>query len=279
MPRLSRRRFLTAAAATAGAGILAARCGGGKSTQVDTSATLGPVKKGGVFHRASTIPALSIDPHTDVTMGLAYIAFLYGYLFHQFQQPEGAPLVVFDHAESLENPDDLTYLFKMRPGIRFQDLPPVNGREVTTEDVVYSFQRIGSLDSTPFWKSGMSEISAPDASTFKVRLSNVYAYAMGEFGGFHTAIVPEEALKEFGDLKQKALGSGPFQLSSLSPTESIEMVRNPGYYVQDIPYLDGVAWRTFADDSSIQAAFKAQQLDVYTPPTKIQADNVAATAT
>jgi peptide/nickel transport system substrate-binding protein len=40
--------------------------------------------------------------------------------------------------------------------------------------------------------------------------------------------------------------------------------------------LDSIAARTFADDSSIQAAFKAQQLDVYTPPTKIQADNVSS---
>lgn len=275
MGKIPRRRFLTVMAATAGAGILAARCGGGGKSAQPGTATLGPVKKGGVFHFASTMPALSIDPHTDVTMGLAYIALMYGYLFHQFQQPQGAPLVVFDHAESLENPDELTYVFKMRSGIRFQDLPPVNGREVTPDDAVYSFQRIRSLDSTPFWKTGMSEISAPDPGTFRVRLSNVYAYAMGEFGGSRTTIVAEEAVKEFGDLKKNAVGSGPFQLRSLSPTDNIEMNRNPAYYVPDIPYLDGVSARTFADDSSIQAAFKAQQLDVYTPPTKIQADNVA----
>jgi ABC-type transport system substrate-binding protein len=277
MARLSRRRFLTTTAATAGAALFAVRCGGSeKGSQLDSSPTLGPAKRGGVYHIASTIPALSIDPHTDVTMGLAYIALIYGYLLHQFQQPKGAPLLVFDHADSLENPDELTYVFKMHPGIRFQEMPPVNGREVTAADVVYSFERIASVDSTPFWKSGMSEISAPDLSTFRVRLSNVYAYAMAEFGGSRTAIVPEEAVKQFGDLKKNAIGSGPFQLRSLSQTESIEMDRNPTYYVSDIPYLDGIAARTFADDSSIQAAFKAQQLDVYTPPSKLQADNVAS---
>jgi peptide/nickel transport system substrate-binding protein len=54
------------------------------------------------------------------------------------------------------------------------------------------------------------------------------------------------------------------------------MERNPDYYVPDIPYLDGISWRTFADDASIQAAFKAQQVDVYAPPSKFQADSVAA---
>jgi peptide/nickel transport system substrate-binding protein len=209
-------------------------------------------------------------------MGLAYIARMYGYLCHQFQQSEGAPLITFDHAQSLENPDDLTFIFKTRPDIRFQNIAPANGRNFTPDDVVYSFQRIGSLDSTPFWKDGMSEISAPDAGTFRVHLSRVYAYAMAELGGGRTAIVPQEAVKAFGDLKLKAVGSGPFQLRSLSQTESIEMDRNPTYYNANIPYLDGIEARTFADDASIQASFKAQQLDVYTPPSKLQADNVSS---
>ncbi len=277
MSTLSRRRFLAMMAATAGAGVVAARCGGGNGgTEPGPSSTgtAGPVKTGGVYRFASTIPALTIDPHTDVTMGLLYIAQMYGFLCHQFQQPQGPPLVRFDHAESLENPDDLTYLFKMRQGIKFQNLPPVNGRALTSQDVVYSIQRLGSVDSTPFWKTGMSEISAPDASTVKVVLSKVYAYAMAELSG-RTAIVPEEAVTQFGDLKTHAVGSGPFQLASLSPSESITMDRNPTYYVPDIPYIDGIESRTFANDSSIQTAFKAQQLDTYTAPTKVQADAVS----
>ena len=278
MFRTSRRRFLTTMAATT-AGILATRCGGGdenESGTPETSATQGPVKKGGIYYRASTTPALSIDPFTEVTMGLAYIAYLYGFLLHEFQQLKGAPILVFDHAESLENPDDLTYVFKLRSGIKFQNLPPVNGRAISAEDVKYGFQKLITGDATPFWTSGITDIAVSDPSTLKVSLANVYAYAMAEFSGSRTAIVPHEAVEQFGDLKHNAIGSGPFLARSAYNGNSIDMERNPDYYVPDIPYLDGISWRTFADDASIQAAFKAQQVDVYAPPSKFQADSVAA---
>jgi peptide/nickel transport system substrate-binding protein len=228
-----------------------------------------------MYHLGSTIPAVSIDPHTEVTMGLAFICFIYGYLLHEVQQIDGPPLLVFDHAESLEQPDDLTYLFKMRPGIHFQDLPPAGGREVVAEDVVYSFDRIASVGSTPFWTEGIESTSAPDPYTFAVRLAGPYAYTMGEFGGIRTAIVAREAVEQFGDLKSQGLGSGPFQVASLSRGETMDMVRNPSYYVDGIPYLDGMSWRIIPEDSSLRAAFKAGQLDVYSPPTKIQADEIA----
>ena len=275
--RLSRRQALKVATAAAGAASLAAlRCSDDQGEQAVTPApTGGAPKRGGVYHLGSTVAAVSIDPHTEVTLGLAFICFIYGYLLHEVVPLEGAPYVVFDHAESLEQPDDLTYLFKMRRGIRFQDLPPANGRELVADDVLYSFDRIGSMQATPFWTEGMESKSAPDPYTFEVRLSGPYAYTMEEFGGIRTAIVPKEAVEQFGDLKSHGLGSGPFQVASLSRGETMEMARNPNYYREGIPYLDGIAWRIIANDSALRAAFKAQQLDVYTPPTKIQADDVA----
>jgi peptide/nickel transport system substrate-binding protein len=274
MPKISRRAFLAGTAAAAG--LAALRCRGNEeTTSTGPTPTSGAIKRGGVFRLGTTIPAVSIDPHTEVTMGLAFICFIYGYLLHEIQQPEGPPTLVFDHAESLERPDDLTYVFKMRPGIHFQDLPPSNGREVVAEDALYSFDRIASLASTPFWSEGIESKSAPDPYTFQVRLTGLYAYTMGEFGGIRTAIVPKEAVEQFGDLKSHGLGSGPFQVASLSRSETIDMIRNPNYYVEGIPYVDGMSWRIIPDDSSLKAAFKAQQLDVYGPPTKIQADEVA----
>jgi peptide/nickel transport system substrate-binding protein len=275
MRGISRRAFLAGAAASAG--LAALRCSDNQEETTPTGATptTGPVKRGGVYHLGSTISALSIDPHTEVTMGLAFICFIYGYLLHEIQQPDGPPTLVFDHAESLEQPDDLTYVFKMRPGIHFQDLPPASGREVVAEDVLYSFDRIASVGSTPFWSEGIESKSAPDPYTFQVRLTGPYAYTMSEFGGIRTAIVPQEAVEQFGDLKSHGLGSGPFQVATVSRGETMDMVRNPGYYVAGIPYVDGMSWRIIPDDSSLRAAFKAQQLDVYGPPTKIQADEVA----
>ena len=46
-----------------------------------------------------------------------------------------------DLAESWDQPDDLTYIFKLRRGAKFQNVKPVNGREVIATDAAYSLQR------------------------------------------------------------------------------------------------------------------------------------------
>jgi peptide/nickel transport system substrate-binding protein len=277
MRRISRRTFLAGAAGAAGLAVL--RCGGDEETApTDTTPTVGAPKRGGVLHLGSTFPALSLDPHGDVTLGLAFAPYVYGYLLHEIYHLKGPPTLLFDHAETLEQPDELTYVFKLHPGIRFQDLPPANGRELTADDVLYSFDRIASLTTgaTPFWKTGIASKSAPDPYTVEVRLNSPYAYTMAEFGGQRTAIVPKEAVEQWGDLKSQSLGSGPFQVETASRGETMDMVRNPNYYREGIPYLDGMGWRIIPDDSSLRAAFRAQQLDVYGAPTKLQADDVAS---
>jgi peptide/nickel transport system substrate-binding protein len=274
MRSVSRRTFLAGAAGVAG--LAALRCGGEKETaSTGATPTAGAPKRGGVYRLGSTTPALSIDPHTEVTLGLAFVPYIYGYLMHEIQMPEGPPEILFDHAETLEQPDELTYVFNLRPGIRFQNLPPANGREVVAEDVIYSFDRIASLQAVPFWTKGIESKSSPDPYTVQVRLTGPYAYTLEDLGEVRTAIVCKEAVEQFGDLKSRGLGSGPFQVEGLSRGETMDMVRNPNYYVEGIPYLDGMGWRIIPEDSSLKAAFKAQQLDYYAPPTKIQADEVA----
>ena len=55
--------------------------------------------------------------------------------------PTGSFTPQGDLAESWEQPDELTYLFKIRRNAKFHNIAPVNGREATAEDVQYSFRR------------------------------------------------------------------------------------------------------------------------------------------
>src|SRR5215470_1420664 len=43
-----------------------------------------------------------------------------------------------DLAESWSQPNDRTYVFKLRKGVRWHPKPPVNGRELTADDVKYT---------------------------------------------------------------------------------------------------------------------------------------------
>jgi peptide/nickel transport system substrate-binding protein len=278
--RLSRRRALAAGAAGLGAAALGlAGCGGDKDEEGKTPVAGTPVsdapKRGGVLRQGTIATALSIDPHTEVSLGLAFVPYIYGYLAHDVQMPDGPPQDILDHAASLEQPDDLTYNFKLRQGIHFQNLPPVNGREVVAEDVIYSFDRIASVSPEPLWKQYLESRSAPDPYTVQVHLSKPYAYAMEDLGSVRTAIVPKEAVEEWGNLETRGLGSGPFMVEDFSRGTSINLARNPDYYVEGMPYLDGMNWRSIAEDAALRVAFRAKELDTYGPPTKVQADEVA----
>jgi ABC-type transport system substrate-binding protein len=50
-------------------------------------------------------------------------------------------------AESWEFPDSSTMVFHLRKGIHYQNIPPVNGREFTADDVVFHYQRLYGLGS------------------------------------------------------------------------------------------------------------------------------------
>ncbi len=260
--RVSRRRVLVAGAAGMGAVALGlVGCGSGSKQSASgtpSGGSAGPTltpKTGGIFRQGSVTTALSIDPHTEAALGLAFVPFIYSYLMHQIQVPDGSPEMMWDLAESMETPDDLTYIFKMRQGVHYQDIPPVSGREVVADDVVYSFDRITSISPEPLWTTYADTKTAPDPSTFQIRLKQPYAYTIEDLSAPKAAIVPKEAVDQFGDLKTKGIGSGPFIVDSFTSNDRIEMSRNPSYYLPGIPYVDGIEYRSIADESALRVAF------------------------
>ena len=50
-----------------------------------------------------------------------------------------------DLAESWTQQNETTYVFKLRRGVRWQNKPPVNGRELTADDVLYSVDRFRTI--------------------------------------------------------------------------------------------------------------------------------------
>ncbi len=50
-------------------------------------------------------------------------------------------------AESYETPDPLTFIFHLRPGVRWHDKAPMNGRELVAEDIVFNYHRMTGLGS------------------------------------------------------------------------------------------------------------------------------------
>jgi peptide/nickel transport system substrate-binding protein len=172
-----------------------------------------------------------------------------------------------DLAESWQQTSETTYVFKLRKGVRFHAKPPVNGRELTAEDVRYTFERTlsetGSTNASMY--RSIAKIEALDRYTVRFTLKEPFAWFLDHVANpMAGGIVARECVEKFGDLKkpEAVIGTGPWMLDSYKPNQSLTLVRNPHYFVPGLPYIDRVEMIVDEDNASRIAAFLAGKYDL-----------------
>ena len=112
----------------------------------------GSPKQGG-FLRVRGRDPVHFDPHlTRNQRTQAVVSFVYSKLLRHKVGPDVRPgtfLVEPDLAERWEVPDDTTYIFHLRKGVKWHNKPPVNGRELVAEDVKFTFDRFLTEQGNP----------------------------------------------------------------------------------------------------------------------------------
>jgi peptide/nickel transport system substrate-binding protein len=173
-----------------------------------------------------------------------------------------------DLAESYTALDDSTYIFKIRKGIRFHSIDPVNGREMTAEDVKYSIERMmGRHGQKALFlhrarlEGKIALITTPDKYTVIFKTHGPYAPFLNYLASYTTSIVPKEAVEKFGDLKNQAIGTGPFSLREWVKGSHITLERNPTYFKKGLPYLDGIKIGLGMSLSSFMSAVLSGSVD------------------
>ncbi|MDO8613392.1 MAG: hypothetical protein Q7R32_11315, partial [Dehalococcoidia bacterium] len=151
--RISRRAVLGAGAVTAlgaaSAAVLGCNGGGGNGdgngngNGPDGSGT--PVAGGNVTE-GRLINSLGIDPHVDLT-GLDIDALMYTYLYSWNRFTEEA--VYNNLATDFEHPDDLTFIYTIRPDVVSWPKGPAAGEALTSTDCVESFKHRGTAITAP----------------------------------------------------------------------------------------------------------------------------------
>jgi peptide/nickel transport system substrate-binding protein len=172
-----------------------------------------------------------------------------------------------DLAESWTQPNDTTYVFKLRKGVRFHPKPPVNGRELTAEDVKYTIERMltekGATNAAMF--RSVDKVEAVDRYTVKFTLKEPFAWFLDMIAApMALGIIARECVEKFGDLKkpESVVGTGPWMLEGYKPNVGITLVRNPHYFVPGLPYIDRVEMVVDEDNASRTAAFLAGKYDL-----------------
>jgi peptide/nickel transport system substrate-binding protein len=259
---LSRRDLLK----WGGAGLAAAATG----PAIWTPARAQAPKRGGTISLRLWDP-----PHWDPHLTISYkthIAYSFTHnrlLRHKVGPavPPGTFQIEGDLAESWTQPNETTYIFKLRKGVRWQNKPPVNGREVTADDVVYSVERFKTVtgNANAYMLSSVGKVEATDKHTVKFTLKEPYVWFLDMLANSHAvAIIAKECVDKFGDLKkaESVVGSGPWMLDSYRPNVGYTFVRNPGFFVAGQPYIDKVDVTIDEDNASRMAAFIAGKYDL-----------------
>jgi peptide/nickel transport system substrate-binding protein len=185
-----------------------------------------------------------------------------------------------DLAESWEQtPDRVT--FKLRKGVKWQNIAPLNGRELTAQDIKYSLERVGT-NKPEYVHSYKVElitgIETPDASTLVLKLKQPSASLLTDLAsGQGLGVVPREVIEADGDLDKRWVGSGPFMLDKWEKGNFIRFVKNPTYYKPGLPYLDAIERRFIRDSSTALANYLAGQLQYFAADSKEQSDQIKKT--
>jgi len=176
----------------------------------------------------------------------------------------GQNIIEPDLAESWDiSKDGKTYTFHLRKGVKWQNLPPVNGREVTADDLFFSLNRHRTTtgSGTAPWYAQVDTIQAIDKYTLQVRMKQPSATFIMLMAHSWSYIHPKEVVERDGDMKKVTIGSGPFIMTKRQRDVKTELRRNPDYYMPGIPYLDGVDTFYIPDPTAQRASFISGQVD------------------
>lgn len=146
-------------------------------------------------------------------------------LFNRLVRLDEQLRVVPDLAVSWETPDPTTYVFHLRPGVRFHD-----GTPLTAEDVRQTFETM----KDPAFASPHREayavidrIETPDPHTVRFRLRRPHAPFLVAMA---RGIVREPRREPRRGSDPVPLGTGPFRLTRWVPDERLEFAANPDYF-------------------------------------------------
>jgi peptide/nickel transport system substrate-binding protein len=293
---ITRRRFLvlSGVAVAAASAVAVVRCAGGKKTPSGGKPAVAPSlaaagARGGML-RAYNFNAIvhdSLDPHLT-QMGI--VANLHSAVFSRVlrYQDERAGTIAPDLAESMpEQPDQTTYIIRLRDGVTFHDAPNYRaaypntaGRVLTAADVKYSIERQlnkNSPSTRHFYRQGnwssVDRIEAPDSRTVVITLKQPDAPFLSFLAGRHAFIIPREVVDPADQANADAamIGTGPFALESHESQVAVKLRRNPQWFARDDnpggigadrPFLDGYdAFFSPQEDSFQRAAFERRLVD------------------
>lgn len=137
-------------------------------------------------------------------------------------------------AEKYEQPDQQTYIFSLKKGVKFH-----NGEEMKASDVVFSLKRAIEAPNVKhlFNTIDPNSVVAKDDYTVEFKLSSPYSAILASLCHPGAFIVNEKAVKEAGDsYKLNPVGTGPLKFVSWQKANNIMLERFEDYHGTKVSY-------------------------------------------
>ncbi len=260
---VSRRSFLLLCAAASGAPLV--------SLDPRSALAADAPRRGGILRVGFYIEAATMDPHFSGSK-------IDRQVYHNIYEP----LVTLDVklgikpglAESWQQPDSKTVVFKLRRGVKFHD-----GTDFNAEAARFNFNRMKTEPKSvrKGEVASIDSVDVVDAYTIKINLKRPDAALLATLTDRAGMMVSPKVAQERGsELERNArgAGTGPFEFVEWVKDSHLLIKRNESYWnKQGGPYLDRVRYRPIPDDTVKLQSLQTGEIDVmdYVQPRDVAA--------
>jgi len=245
-----------AATTNPGAAATAPKAGTPAPAGQPTPAPAAQIKRGGTLVHSYSLTVPTMDPHINSSKNQMFFENVYeglvGFKIDDPNKPEAK--VVGLLAESWEQKDTKTLVFRLRKGVQFHD-----GSEFDAEAARWNFQRAKEHPKSNYRDNlaFIDTVTALDKYTLEIKakvdtapMLRLLAYDSGA----QVRMMSKAAFEKNGEewLQRNAVGTGAFKFKQWISDDRVITERNPNYYVMGVdgkplPYLDGAVFRFIPD--------------------------------
>ncbi len=155
----------------------------------------------------------------------------------------------------------LTYVFKLRRGVKFHD-----GTDFNADAVKWNFDRMRDPELASPRRSEIApvkEVKVVDPHTVEISLSAPYSPFLSVLTDRAGMMVSKAAVEKYkDDFARNPVGTGPFRFVEWVKDDHLTLKRFDGYWEQGRPYLDEIIYKPIPDSSVRYTAMRTGQIDV-----------------
>lgn len=160
-------------------------------------------------------------------------------------------------AESWEQVDELTYVFKIRQGIKFHD-----GSDLTAEDVKFSLDRAINSAAVSYIVDFIDTVTVDDEYTVTVKTKAPYAPALRNLAIPFAAIVPKAVVEaDEAAFILNPVGSGPYQFVEWKQNDHVTLKAFDDYYAGK-PATENLIMKVIPETSQRSIALETGEIDL-----------------